>query len=118
MSEMKEVMPVAEPQTLLRRFKTLPDLVVITTLALIVGIGAGFGAIFTEWLVEVVYEIFFEKKLWGLLEFAGIYYLVIVPALGALIFGPIIIHFAREAKGHGVSEVLEAVSVSGGRIRP
>ncbi len=118
MSEMKEVMPVAEPQTLLRRFKTLPDLVVITTLALIVGIGAGFGAIFTEWLVEVVYEVFFEKKLWGLLEFAGIYYLVIVPALGALIFGPIIIHFAREAKGHGVSEVLEAVSVSGGRIRP
>ena len=118
MSETKEEIPVGEPQTLLRRFKTLPDLVVLTTLALIVGIGAGFGAIFTEWLVEVVHDVFFEKKLWGLLEFAGIYHLVIIPALGALIFGPIIIHFAREAKGHGVSEVLEAVSVSGGRIRP
>jgi CIC family chloride channel protein len=118
MSEFKKDTSFTEPQTLLRRFKTLPDLVVVTTLALIVGIGAGFGAVFTEWLVEEVHDLFFEKKLWGLLEFAGIYHLVIIPALGALIFGPIIIHFAREAKGHGVSEVLEAVSVRGGRIRP
>ncbi|RKZ74499.1 MAG: Cl- channel voltage-gated family protein [Candidatus Parabeggiatoa sp. nov. 1] len=106
------------PRTLLRKFKSLPNLVVITALALIVGIGAGFGAIFTEWLVEEVHHIFFETKLWGLLDGFGAYYLVIVPALGALIFAPIIIHFAREAKGHGVSEVLEAVSVRGGRIRP
>ena len=104
--------------TLLRKFKTLPDFVVVTTLAVIVGIGAGFGAIFTEWLVEVVHHIFFETKLWGLLEFAGAYHLVLIPALGAMIFAPIIIHFAREAKGHGVSEVLEAVSIRGGRIHP
>ncbi len=102
----------------LQKFKNMPDLVVITTLALIVGIGAGFGAIFTEWLVEKVHHIFFEEKLWGLLEGLGIYHLMIVPALGALIFAPIIIHFAREARGHGVSEVLEAVSVHGGRIHP
>jgi chloride channel protein, CIC family len=104
--------------TLLRKFKTLPNFVVVTTLAVIVGIGAGFGAVFTEWLVEVVYHIFFEKKLFGLLEFAGAYHLVLIPALGAMIFAPIIIHFAREAKGHGVSEVLEAVSTRGGRIHP
>jgi len=104
--------------TRLHKFKTLPDFVVVTTLAVIVGIGAGFGAIFTEWLVEVVHHIFFETKLWGLLEFAGAYHLVLIPALGAMIFAPIIIHFAREAKGHGVSEVLEAVSIRGGRIHP
>jgi CIC family chloride channel protein len=109
--------PFSQP-TLLRKFKTLPDFVVVTTLAVIVGIGAGFGAIFTEWLVEVVHHIFFETKLWGLLEFAGAYHLVLIPALGAMIFAPIIIHFAREAKGHGVSEVLEAVSIRGGRIHP
>jgi len=46
------------------------------------------------------------------------FHLMVIPAIGALIFAPIIILFAREAKGHGVSEVLEAVSVHGGRIRP
>ncbi len=105
-------------RVLLYQFKHLPDIVVVTTLALVVGIGGGFGAILTEWLVEVVHKIFFEEKLWGLLEGLGIYHLMIIPALGALIFAPIIIHFAREARGHGVSEVLEAVSVHGGRIHP
>lgn len=105
-------------QRMLRKFRSLPNLVIVTTLALLVGIGAGFGAIFTEWLVEEVHHIFFETKLWGLLDSLGAYYLIVVPALGALIFAPIIIHFAREAKGHGVSEVMEAVSVRGGRIRP
>jgi CIC family chloride channel protein len=103
---------------LLWKFKHLPDLVVITILAVIVGIGAGFGAILTEWLVKLVHHIFFETKLWGLLDGMGIYHLMIIPAIGALIFAPIIIIFAREAKGHGVSEVLEAVSVHGGRIPP
>ncbi|OAD21240.1 Cl- channel voltage-gated family protein, partial [Candidatus Thiomargarita nelsonii] len=55
---------------------------------------------------------------WGLLDGMGIYHLMIIPALGALLFAPIIIHFARDARGHGVSEVLEAVSVHGGRIPP
>jgi CIC family chloride channel protein len=50
----------------------------------------------------------------------GIYpfYLLIIPALGGAIFGPLIYRFAREAKGHGVPEVMEAVALRGGRIRP
>ncbi|MCK5525039.1 MAG: chloride channel protein [Thiomargarita sp.] len=118
-SESKEV-TFSEPfnKALLRKFKSLPNLVFVTVLAVIVGIGAGFGALFTEWLVEEVHHIFFEEKLWGLMEGMGMFHLLIIPAIGALIFAPIILIFAREAKGHGVSEVLEAVSVHGGRIRP
>ena len=37
---------------------------------------------------------------------------------GGLIVGPLIYFFAREAKGHGVPEVMEAVALRGGRIRP
>lgn len=33
-------------------------------------------------------------------------------------FGPLIYFFAREAKGHGVPEVMLAVAQKGGRIRP
>jgi len=40
------------------------------------------------------------------------------PALGGLIVGLIVVRFAAEAKGHGVPEVMEAVALRGGRIRP
>jgi CIC family chloride channel protein len=43
---------------------------------------------------------------------------IAVPAAGGLIVGLIIRLFAREAKGHGVPEVMEAVALRGGRIRP
>ncbi len=41
-----------------------------------------------------------------------------VPTLGGLCVGLITFYFAREAKGHGVPEVMEAVTLRGGRIRP
>jgi len=43
---------------------------------------------------------------------------VLSPAVGGLIVGLIIVRFAAEAKGHGVPEVMEAVALQGGRIRP
>jgi CIC family chloride channel protein len=47
-----------------------------------------------------------------------IWWKVISPAAGGLIVGLIIVRFAAEAKGHGVPEVMEAVALRGGRIRP
>ena len=38
--------------------------------------------------------------------------------LGGLLYGPLIQRFAREARGHGVPEVMLAVAENGGRIRP
>ncbi len=40
------------------------------------------------------------------------------PAVGGLIVGLLVHRFAREARGHGVPEVMEAVAIRGGRIRP
>ena len=40
-----------------------------------------------------------------------------IPATGGLIVGPLIYFFAREAKGHGVPEVMAAVALRGGVIR-
>jgi CIC family chloride channel protein len=42
----------------------------------------------------------------------------VVPVIGGLIYGPLIYRFAREARGHGVPEVMYAVAEQGGRIRP
>ncbi|HHH42428.1 MAG TPA: CBS domain-containing protein, partial [Chloroflexi bacterium] len=37
---------------------------------------------------------------------------------GGLLVGPMVYFLAREAKGHGVPEVMEAIALHGGRIRP
>ncbi len=43
--------------------------------------------------------------------------LILIPAAGGLLVGPIIDLMAREAKGHGVPEVMAAVALRGGVIR-
>ena len=42
---------------------------------------------------------------------------IAVPALGGLLVGPLVYFFAREARGHGVPEVMKAVALRGGVIR-
>ena len=46
------------------------------------------------------------------------WFLVLVPVVGGLVYGPLIYRFAREARGHGVPEVMIAVAAQGGKIRP
>ena len=48
----------------------------------------------------------------------GIWFVVLAPVLGGLIYGPLVARFAPEARGHGVPEVMLAVNRMGGRIRP
>ena len=43
--------------------------------------------------------------------------LALLPALGGLVVGPLLWRFAREARGHGIPEVMEAVALSGGVMR-
>lgn len=43
---------------------------------------------------------------------------LLIPVVGASVVGPMIYFFAREARGHGVPEVMEAVALRSGIIRP
>jgi len=86
-------------------------------IAVVVGIVAGFGAVIFRNLILLFHDISFgEGESW--LSAMGDYYVVLVPVAGGLIVGPLIYFFAREAKGHGVPEVMIAVAKEGGRIRP
>jgi CIC family chloride channel protein len=93
-----------------------PEVFFIGT-ALIVGILTGIGAVITQYLIKAVawvgYE-WFPDVTSGL----GKAYVILVPAIGGLFAGILIYNWAREAKGHGVPEVMEAVAIKGGRIRP
>ena len=93
-----------------------PERAVILITALVVGIGAGLGAIAFRWLIESFTRLSFDGGRVAL-GFLGDYYVVLIPALGGLVAGPLVYFFAREAKGHGVPEVMEAVALRGGRIR-
>ena len=46
------------------------------------------------------------------------YWKIAIPAAGGFIVGPLIWFGAREARGHGVPEVMKAVAMRGGIIRP
>lgn len=86
-------------------------------LAAVVGIVAGLGAVAFRRLISVFQSLFFDggEQLFGAL---GRYYVILIPAIGGLLVGLIVYFFAREAKGHGVPEVMAAVAAWGGRIRP
>jgi len=82
-----------------------------------VGLGAGLGAVGFRWLLGALTGLFFGQGE-RLLGFMGSAYVIVIPALGGLIIGPIINRFARETKGHGVPEVMLAVAAYHGKIRP
>jgi CIC family chloride channel protein len=86
-------------------------------LAVAIGITAGLGAVVFRWLIGSFQTLFIDGGS-QVLSFLGDYYIIIIPAAGGLLVGALVYYFAREAKGHGVPEVMEAVALRGGRIRP
>jgi CIC family chloride channel protein len=93
------------------------ETIFLLVFANIIGIGAGFGAIFFRWLIAFFQNIFFihgEK----VLSFMGSYYVLIIPMVGGLVVGLLIYFFSSETKGHGVPEVMLAVAIGGSKIRP
>jgi CIC family chloride channel protein len=94
--------------------------------AVVVGAGAGLGAVafrymiyFFTWLVTG-HDQFGQAGYVGSshLPWLGLGFFVLIPAIGGLVYGPLIYRYAREARGHGVPEVMIAVADHGGRIRP
>jgi CIC family chloride channel protein len=86
-------------------------------IAILVGLAAGLGAVAFRWLITFFQSLFFDGG-GTALGFMGHYYVIVLPVAGGLIVGPLVYFLAQEARGPGVAEVMAAVSVRGGRIRP
>ena len=95
-------------------------------LALVVGAGAGLGAVAFRYLIvgftwlATGHAAFGQQGYAGSahLPWLGLAFFVVIPVVGGLVYGPMIYRWAREARGHGVPEVMIAVADNGGRIRP
>ncbi|HVS67109.1 MAG TPA: chloride channel protein [Mycobacteriales bacterium] len=95
-------------------------------LGVLVGAGAGAGAVLFRYLILWVTQLSTGRDDYSNAGHVasphfpglGIYFVLLVPVLGGLIYGPLIDRFAKEARGHGVPEVMLAVAERGGRIAP
>jgi CIC family chloride channel protein len=92
---------------------------IMVILAVIVGAAGGLGAVGFRYLISIFQTLAYggENDLLQLVVNLPWYYRVTIPVIGGLIVGPLVYFFAREAKGHGVPEVMEAVAIKGGVIR-
>jgi chloride channel protein, CIC family len=98
----------------------------LTVLALMVGVGAGLGAVAFRYLILGFTYLFTGHRDYSvaghvanpLVSGLGPWFVVLAPVAGGLIYGPLVARFAPEARGHGVPEVMLAVNRLGGRIRP
>jgi len=88
--------------------------------AIIIGILAGFSAIGIRAMIEFFSDLSFpgEGNLLENIMNSPWYVIILAPIIGGLIVGPLIYFFAPEAKGHGVPEVMQAILLKGGNIRP
>jgi len=93
------------------------DAWLIITLSIIIGISGGLFSVLFRLMIgwsSVGYNGIGES-IFGFLP--NNWWKIFVPALAGLVVGPLIYFWAREAKGHGVPEVMEAAALKGGRMR-
>ena len=90
----------------------------------LVGVVGGYGAIGFRSLIALVAQLGWGQATGmageGILAMAAVavpWIRILIPTVGGLMVGVIVYYFAREAKGHGVPEVMEAVALRNGVIR-
>ncbi|GAC1426465.1 MAG: chloride channel protein [Ktedonobacteraceae bacterium] len=103
-------------------FTASPRIVLISLLALGIGVMSAFVALILLRLIGLFTNLFFFQR-WsttlvsptsnklGLLE-------VLVPVIGALIIGVMARYGSERIRGHGIPEAIEAILINGSRIEP
>ncbi len=91
----------------------------ITLIAIIIGVIGGYGAILFRIVIHAAEKISFgtSEQLLGAMGQLAWWQRMLPPLIGMSIVAPLVYWLAREAKGHGVPEVMEAVALRGGLIR-
>jgi chloride channel protein, CIC family len=103
-------------------FTTTRRVVLLSTMAIVIGIFSAFVALALLSLIGLFTNLFFFQRLGlsfvspanntlGLLE-------VFVPIMGALIIGCMARYGSERIRGHGIPEAIEAILINGSRVEP
>lgn len=100
------------------------SLLALCALALVIGVMTGLSAVAFRALISLVHNLSYKGTLSTVYD-ADISegpspfgtYVLLAPVIGGLIVVFLVRHFAPEAKGHGVPEVMDAVFYKRGKIR-
>ncbi|MBC18053.1 CBS [Pseudodesulfovibrio profundus] len=88
-------------------------------LAILIGVLAGYGAVVFKYILKSMQWLFYQntEDMIFIHDTIPLWMKIVMPAVGGLVVGLVISFFAKEAKGHGVPEVIQAIALRGGRIR-
>ena len=90
----------------------------LMAVAVLVGLGTGLTAGVFIKAIAWVHSLFFPASGPAFFNSSSLIWGAIVVVIGSLLTGPMIARWAIEAKGHGVPEVMQAIILRNGRIRP
>lgn len=89
-------------------------------IAIVIGVIAGYAAVGIRFMIDELSYLSFPGEgtvLENIMSHPW-YVIILAPTIGGIIIGPLIYFFAPEAKGHGVPEVMQAILLKNGKIRP
>jgi chloride channel protein, CIC family len=103
-------------------FTTTPRVVLLSLLAVAVGVVSAFVALALLRLIGLFTNLFFFQR-WSteLVSPSGNHlgpFVVIVPIIGALIIGLLARYGSERIRGHGIPEAIEAILINGSRVDP
>ena len=103
-------------------FTTGPRMILISGMAIIIGIISAFVALILLRLIGLFTNIFFFQR-WGtaLVSPAGNHlgiFEIFVPVIGALLIGLMARYGSERIRGHGIPEAIEAILINGSRVEP
>ena len=91
----------------------------VVIIAIIIGLLGGYGAVLINYTIRFFQHVFWQSDFnLEMVTKVPWYLKLIVPTFGGIVVGLVIRYVAREAKGHGVPEVMEAIALKNGIIRP
>lgn len=103
-------------------FTTTPHVILISMMAIVIGVISAFVALILLRLIGLFTNLFFFQR-WStaLVSPAGNHlgvFVIIVPVIGALIIGLMARYGSERIRGHGIPEAIEAILLHGSRIEP
>ena len=95
------------------------DHLVLSVLAAIIGLAAGYGTILLRITIEFLQSIFFGASVDGLvisLATLSWWQIIIVPTIGGLLVGLLVFYFMPSKKPEGIAQVIEASALREGKM--